>query len=534
MKSVINMEKGINKKTSILVVDDEPNIAEGLKFLIERYLPNCHVIGLAYDGTDGFEKVLRLEPDIVLADICMPQVDGIEMIRKLKDHGCSARFIILSGFAEFEYAQNAIALGVEGYLLKPVEEDELKKIFNQVCQTIIREKTEKNQISKIKHQAFEMELKSILDSMNEKEVILERLNRINFPINEDGYICTIFESTIPFDEIDFKDSKMKNKIDTCITISKKNIIIPYSRTLLVLILIFDKKIGIDKIKKCIKKVQSQIINNTDNTISIGIGLYNKNAYNIRESFEEARCALNYKIIKGKGSITLFHEIKDIDTEKMFIDPNDIKNLENSIDLMDNEACKKVIDIIFYKFEQLDNRSLSDLQTLSLNIILIGIKKMPLMQLQINDYLGMNILSLENIARFKNIDQLKNWVFNMLKSMNELMLEEDIPERRDIIEEIKEFINRNYNSKISLKEIAEKFFINPYYLSQLFKKRTGETYQSYLTGIRVSRAKRLLEETDLKLYEIGMMVGYADANYFNKVFENLEGVKPSDYRYLKGK
>ena len=81
----------------------------------------------------------------------------------------------------------------------------------------------------------------------------------------------------------------------------------------------------------------------------------------------------------------------------------------------------------------------------------------------------------------------------------------------------------------MNDISERFFINPYYFSQLFKKRTGVTYQKYLTGIRMSRAKKLLEETDLKLFEISEMVGYSDVNHFRRVFEKYEGVKPNEYR-----
>lgn len=155
--------------------------------------------------------------------------------------------------------------------------------------------------------------------------------------------------------------------------------------------------------------------------------------------------------------------------------------------------------------------------------------MPFMQFQLNEYLGRNILSLESISKFQTIEQLKNWIINTLKSMNELMLKETMPEKKDVIEEAKEYMNRNFTREISLNDISERFFINPYYFSQLFKKKTGETYQSYLTSLRISRAKKLLEETDLKIYEVCSMVGYSDTNHFNKVFERIAGIKPSEYK-----
>lgn len=157
--------------------------------------------------------------------------------------------------------------------------------------------------------------------------------------------------------------------------------------------------------------------------------------------------------------------------------------------------------------------------------------MPFMQLQMNEYLGKNILSLDSIAKFRTVEQLKNWIINILKGMNELMLKQNLPEKRDVVEEVKAYIAKNFNQEITLTDISEKFYINPYYFSQLFKKRTGETYQNYLTGMRISRARKLLEETDLKLYEICEMVGYSDTNHFGKVFEKYVGVKPGTYRKM---
>lgn len=225
----------------------------------------------------------------------------------------------------------------------------------------------------------------------------------------------------------------------------------------------------------------------------------------------------------------YENIRDLTGKPGLIEENDIKQLETCIDLMDDAGCRQVIEAVFRKIEKEKDLSLTDLQLLSLNLILAGIRKMPFMQFQLNEYLGRNILSLESISKFQTIEQLKNWIINTLKSMNELMLKETMPEKKDVIEEAKEYMNRNFTREISLNDISERFFINPYYFSQLFKKKTGETYQSYLTSLRISRAKKLLEETDLKIYEVCSMVGYSDTNHFNKVFERIAGIKPSEYK-----
>ena len=197
--------------------------------------------------------------------------------------------------------------------------------------------------------------------------------------------------------------------------------------------------------------------------------------------------------------------------------------------MDSDGLSRIVESIFRKMSRQESLSPEVLQATAINLVLSGISKMPFMQLQLNEYLGKNILSLDNIAKFQTMEQLKHWIINVLQGMNELMLKQSMPEKRDVIEESKEYIARHFEQDITLNDISERFFINPYYFSQLFKKRTGVTYQKYLTGIRIARAKKLLEETDLKLFEISEMVGYSDVNYFRRVFEKYEGVKPNEYR-----
>lgn len=132
--------------------------------------------------------------------------------------------------------------------------------------------------------------------------------------------------------------------------------------------------------------------------------------------------------------------------------------------------------------------------------------------------------------------MQNWIVNILQGMNELMLRDDMSEKRDVIAEVKGYISKNFNREISLNEISEHFFINPYYFSHLFKKKTGETYQNYLIRLRMERAKKLLEETDLKVYEICERVGYSDTNHFIKMFARMTEMNPGEYRkaYKEGK
>jgi two-component system response regulator YesN len=121
---------------TVVLVDDEKGIIDGLKVIMRRYLPQCEIVGCAHDGDEGYELVRRLQPDIVITDIRMLQVDGLEMIERLVKEGIPSKYIILSGFSEFEYARKGMHLGVRYYLNKPIEEEELQDCVNQIIKEI--------------------------------------------------------------------------------------------------------------------------------------------------------------------------------------------------------------------------------------------------------------------------------------------------------------------------------------------------------------------------------------------------------------
>jgi len=523
----------------VLVVDDEPTIAEGIRFMIERGLPECRVLALASDGREGYEKALVLKPDLVLTDIRMTEMDGIEMIRKLKEAGFEGRFIILSGYTDFEYAKSAIMLGVEDYITKPIEEEELYKVLLKVC-LLISEESARDQ----KVQNLELTVESY--SQNMKEYMLKemidftgdysedrklRLNQLGFPVAWKQYVCVIWQANggNTGEAGDAFFHLAEEKMEKYFAMEGEGVLLHYSDTQVVAVIAQKSVIDYKKLISWAAIMRLELAEDLCMVVSAGIGLVHHTLDGIRKSFEEARIALNYIIIKGLNTVIVYDEIRNLTGKSTWIAEEDIRRLEECMDQMDDKGCAGIVEEIFSKIAVDENLNLADLQLISLNLVLSGIRKMPFMQFQLNEFLGRNILSLESISKFTTIEQLENWIINILKSMNELMLKQNMPEKRDVVEEVKVYLSRNFDKDITLTDISEKFFINPYYFSQLFKKKTGDTYQNYLTNLRISRAVKLLEKTDLKIYEICEMVGYTDTNHFYKIFKRIMGVRPAEYR-----
>lgn len=518
-----------------VIVDDEAGVLSGLKFLIEKYVPECCVEAVAYNGEEGAGLISALQPDIVITDIRMPVLDGIEMISRLKDQGIKTHFVVLSGFAEFEYARSAMQLGVRDYITKPVDEQELKQVLGRLCKRVEQERSRERRREALQGTVRDYLLKDVLEGKyrNRKE-ILEQLSSVGFLTAERQYACVLLDTGWEIrteetnrEETLYKLSERLSKryFDFCSGCH----VLKLSDTGVVLALTIGKETEQKKINNRTGRMRLELAEEMDQEISAGISMLHLRAEEISQAFEEARCALNYKILRGADCCICYEEIKSIEPAADFLDAEDIEAFEKAVDTGEEKQYRKVVDIIFDKLERKGNLSMQQLQILCLNLLLTGLRKMPFMQFQINEYLGRNIFSLESIAQFQTIRQLRNWIINCLNGMNELMLKESVPKKRDLVEDVKKYIHKNFNRDITLNEISERFFINPYYFSQLFKKKTGMNYQNYLTQIRINRAKKLLEETNMKLGEICAMVGYTDSNHFNRMFERQEGMNPAEYR-----
>lgn len=505
----------------VLIVEDEKEKARGIAYLVEKYNPECTPVLLAHDGREGYKKAVDEQPDIILTDIRMPVMDGLDMIRALRAEEFPAEFIVLSGYAEFSYAKKAIELGVRDFITKPVDERELSKILSKVCKEITERRMTEDSLSKLNDDMRNYALRDFLTGgIDSQYKVGEYLKQMGVLEEYGQYTCMVME----WDEAQSDFSIEEGLIS-------KNEMFFYgvkTGTAQMAVVAGAKSLGTEEKKNLVRQYLGKEEQERFQ-ISIGIGSSCGDYTQFPKAYEEACVALNYRILKGNGTVILFEELYDMENRTDLLTEKEIEQLKDRIDRFDQAGFRIAVKGIFNRALSENNLSLPELQKLSLNIVLLGLHNIPTAQLQMNEYFGKNLFTLKSIEKFRTMEQLENWIVNMVSSMNEVMLEDSVPKKKDVIVEAKEYIRQNYNQNITLNDISKQFYINPYYFSQLFKKKTGMTYQKYLTDYRVDRAKKLLAETELRIYEVCRLVGYNDVNHFNQIFERTEGMKPSEYR-----
>ncbi|MEC0128302.1 helix-turn-helix domain-containing protein [Paenibacillus pabuli] len=519
----------------LILVDDEKGILEGLKKMVDRYIPECEVVGTAYNGLEGFELIQRWQPDIVITDIRMPQAGGLDMIQMLKTVGIQSKFILLSGYADFEYAQKGIKLGVNFYINKPVEEQELRDCVCQVMEMIRLERSKVQEMDALKKATYlriqEDGLRDILDMGNDHTEIAEELLRIGCMPGEGAHFaCILIEinsNAEGLKELGF-DSVFR-QIDLVFRHYGSVYRFRYTGAQIAVIVIHGAALENRDMVHTTQRLHEVLFRQLNVSSVIGIGSVQEQPRGISQSFEEARNALSYQVIKGGEPVFSFTQIMNMTGKSELVTEEMIAGLEAAIDSMDERESVDMIHRIFRRIEAEPGFSPADLQLQCLNLLLLSIRKVSFQQLQQNTLLSRQLLSLEGISRFKTLASLEQWMVEVIGGIIAFMLEHRTSKKRDMISEIKEYVTAHYDEPISLAELAARFYMNPYYLSQFFKQKTGETYLNFLTHIRISKAKELLEQTDLKIYEICHKVGYSDAQHFARMFEKWTGFKPRDYR-----
>lgn len=529
----------------LLIADDEKTICSLIARLLDWNELGFEIIGMAYTGLDAFEIIKEQQPDVIISDIRMPGYDGIELIKKTKEAQIDAEFVMISGFKQFEYAQNAMKYGVKYYLLKPIEEDKLLEIAQEIKESILNKRAhdtyEYNLRLEIKETKDKMK-KKFLTSMiwgeNEKNADRDSINREYSTRFEEG----VFQAA--FVKID-TDGEEEESIGSIVKelekythilekVCKEHITTDMNSGIITL---FNYKIEQEAlVKKKIEELYENIKRYVDKfkgfSVVIGVGQKMNNFSESSACLKTAVDAIKYRIRVTDIGIIYLEDYKfapyNIET---IVTEGKKQNYLSKIVSGDIRGAQECLasTLRMIKYSQADYSPLLVFDVLTSYVNLL------------TDYCGQHLygheyeqslkkwnLRVDNIKRERQlIVETENLIKEILEYIEEEKKQKDIKP----IRMVKEYIEKNYMQEISLNQLAEMVDMNASYLSSVFKKETGMAYSEYLIQCRIKQASRLLVETDLSIREIAYQSGYQDARYFSKQFSKQVGLKPSEYRKL---
>lgn len=509
----------MNNFLNVLIADDEENIRNGLKYILDWEALGLKICGEANSGKDAVEKISYLQPDIVILDIKMPGMTGLEVMKAVNsDNKISKlpKFIILSGFSDFEYAQTAINSGAKAYLLKPVDEDELQKIV-----VGLRDDIEQNKkLVMSSKNSEEQNLNFYLMNLLQTKIVepLDSLENSKFFLNhkESEYLSVIFSQ----DYFPAADKENLEKIINDNFSFFTKVLLKISNNYVLII----KTTNNDAVVNSIKRIAQNYPQRT----FITKGELLKDIRGLITSYNEA---LNYT-----DYFYYFSKVYSITKETLEIKNTGYSKSELSADIDKLIFCietysKKVFeDTTAEMYKKMRNclrpqsENKQDIIYCLMEIRNRVISKFP--ERDISDAQTADIVPsvLEKLTFDDAFLYMKNVINSMIENFN-------FNTSDAVIIKVISYVKSNYTNDLKLENLGEMFNCNSAYLGKKFKKYTGVQFNSYLDNLRIEDAKEKIKNSDLKIYQISKLVGFANTDYFFMKFKKYTGYTPKEYKIL---
>lgn len=526
---------------SVLLVDDEYSILEALKALIDWESHGFCIIDTASTAKDAYEKICFLKPDVVITDIRLPDLTGIELLNMIKRSFPSIKSIVISGYQDFEYARETVKCGAFNYLVKPVNQKELTDTLMKVAKSLQKTPGDKIDEHIIEESVSVLRSRFLYSLVNGEissiDIIRNRLFEFNISFDFKVYYMII----VDLDFLDIKDrdnTLLKDNMELIKFASSSIMEETLQRDLKCIVFyLFDNKViaimdaeNFDEkyIDFNVKKIQHNISNFLKMPITIGISRMHKGLQNLPNSYKEARTTLKYKLLFGKNTIINYRDVLEFmaDTFKAPVEIE--KKIVSSVIYNDKSIISSLVDNLFQNIICQKASPEEILQECS-DIISIINRNTSEMGIDINKNIYKYNADLGDFIKQNSVVQLKDFFTNMLFDISGCILEKMSDNYKNIVSQICSYINTNYSQEITLNKISEKFFVSPSYVSRLFKEHTSDNFVDYINKIRINEAKKLLDSTNLKIYEVSDKVGYTNPKYFSQIFQKVAGLSPKEYR-----
>ena len=507
-----------NTNIKVLLCDDEQIVREGLRYIIDWEALGFTICGEAENGEDALAKIEKYKPGLVLMDIRMPKISGLELIAMMRGSGFTGEFIILSGYSDFEYARTAIRHGVSFYLTKPIDEDELEQALVSIREKISsrkdKERKQKQYLSKAKAPVLYDLLNGTVDSgIDYRELGLD------LPVYQTAAVSRPSEEAAPFDFDSYIGigNRWNSAVDD----------ISFGSTAVYLLK------GSYAVKRLAAALEMEDRENgipAGTVLACGPAVYSLEE--IESSYEACRKLLansfffdeNQKIVTCEDLPAIFERVEPLDPS------------------LAKDYSRRIADYIQVCARRRISDQLTELKTIT--------AKSGAAPEEIKYFFSDLFLQIEQHLRdaFKNQElalpgnaevimkvtgarflyQIQLYFTQNFEKIIEALGNQT---GESLFDDIVYYIERNYAQPLKLENIAPLFGYNSSYLGKLFKQRTGQNFNNYLDEIRISESRKLLEETQLRVYEIASRVGYRNVDYFHQKFKKQMGQSPAEYRKL---
>ncbi len=521
-----------------LIIDDEPFVREGMAENIDWAAHGFQLVAACRDGREGMAAIEEHEPHVILSDICMPFVDGLELASFVAERYPATKTLLLTGYDDFHYAQEAVRLQVRDFLLKPVTATELRRRIDALREELDAEQNRSRQLERVRVQAQESLpllrerfLHRLVRGALTAEQRDQRIELLGLALPGPWYCALLCDPDNVESEQELTELAVQNLVADVAEEDGLAVAFATARGNAALIVCERNAAATEAhALELGELIADRVIHELGITASIGIGQAVGEISRVQASYRGARQALEHRLVAGPNRITTLPQAGAAPPDAAPAHTGALRSqfarglrtgsqaeaesaLGALVHSLKESGCG--VELCTEQMHRLLAESLSALEAAG-----VEYRSLPA--------LGENAFS--ELARIKTLQEMKVWFTRVAGEVREVINSSRSNHSRSKASEATEYIDQHFGrADLSLSQICKALAVSKSYFSSLFKEHTGKTFVEYLTALRMDHAKELLATTDLKGYEVANHVGFSDAHYFSLTFRKQVGCSPTEYR-----
>ena len=518
---------------NLLIADDEPLVQVGIKSMLNYESMGINVCHVAANGSTAFDYIKENPVDIVITDIKMPIMSGLQLAKKCQEELTNPPyFIVLTSYEDFKLAQEAIHCGVSDYLIKleltpEVLKNSLEKItaeLDKKSNTELVSEVEINPLESYRDKFFIRLLHNLFEDRSQFEL---QANELKLTFDNNGYTAAYVE-IVPAskDVVEAPINAYLSAYQMCQGLFDK-----YATCYCLLLdlhhfaVIFENS-SENEIVKAVDGVSASLKGYYNVCLLCGLGNSVEDPLQISDSFQFARYAFKNASFEAPCSTALTLS-NNVDYKNSFNFAIFKEPLSRAFEEFDNNVLTATLDELIELFKSHPGHSIQAMDLAS-NILYMAISLIPKGEEVVSSIFADCSDGYRCLYKLSGTEQITGWLSALSRGLSDYFAEHKKETRKPIVSNIKHYIQNNLTEPVSLNEVAAVFGISPNYLSQLFKKYNECGLNEYVTNCKITEAKRLLSTGEYKVYEVSDMLGFENAFYFSKVFKKVVGVPPTTF------
>ncbi|MFD2614135.1 response regulator [Paenibacillus gansuensis] len=548
----------------LLLVEDEEEVRESVMQEIDWARYGYEAVDKAENGKEAMECFERNVPDVVVTDIQMPFMDGLQLSEWIRAKYPTTKIIILTGFDEFEYAQKAVKLAIDEYVLKPFSSQELITVLTKIKLQLDEEFEQKENIHILEEHyrkslpvLREVFLSSLVTTKLRRTEMEEKAGSYGIGLSGSAYLVSVLsmdtrqaEEGADPDHTDrsrppqaqspsLKDSKDRQlQLFAVLNIAQEiadkhaagHVFIHHDQIILLTISGQEhRELVMEQTLNVLEEMRQSTEKFLKITITVGVGTVGSQMTDINYSYKDAVQALDYRMILGSNKIICIEDVETRFATKLRFDELKEHALLRTIKMGTSQEIEDVAEELFAGVTD-TNISVTDYQMYLVEIVTSILTAAKDLGTGMDEIFGEDFDPFSRIRRLHHVDEAKQWILALCRNIMGHIANQRQYAYKSLVDQAKEFVQEHYHeSDININKVCSHLHISAGYFSSIFKKECKMTFVNYLQQIRMEAAQELLRTTDLKLFEIAEKVGFAEPNYFSFSFRKSCGVSPKEYR-----